>query len=523
MDSFSWIWGGLGIHKESTGNLLGIQGVHKDSTRKGGGVQILDPTNQRKTTDESVEHNQKFYWEKHEPYFDQSTDRWRLVEGNQPAPDWFFEEDYTPGDPDTHVPEELRTPPTPVAGPSNPELVQTRPSFSANIESSDEEGNTSGTSEEFVNADQSAELEYVEQEQPEETEQDQDESKPSPPEADVEMSTAGGPAPNTDQEGGGGFVKLPFPTKFNGKRHKSASFIVTCDAFFIFYPKQFNEDPQKIAFTLLLLEGNASTWRDTELKKLPLKTEGTWVQFKERFSKQWDEVNSEGVALNAIKRLKLTSSFKMDRLTARFNELIPYCKLDDNPFMQIEFFVNTLTPEIQKHVLLQNPKTYEEARQAAVQCGIANDRMDISAGRKPRFGVSGFNHSSSSHKDPYAMDVDAIDLEEEGTNICLTKLSPSQIEEYKNQGKCFNCSQRGHMSRYCPNKKNNRNKGKRPQRGNGNWRKGKPSGSTSIRSAETDDEPAEEEKEEGDIMRIRAMIANLSTEERSELLGKDFQ
>ncbi|KIL55002.1 hypothetical protein M378DRAFT_18331 [Amanita muscaria Koide BX008] len=207
-----------------------------------------------------------------------------------------------------------------------------------------------------------------------------------------------------------------------------------------------NEDPQKIAFTLLLLEGNALTWRDTELKKLPLKTEGTWVQFKEHFSKQWDEVNSEGVALNAIKRLKLTSSFKMDRLTARFDELIPYCKLDDNPFMQIEFFVNTLTPEIQKHILLQNPKTYEEARQAAVQYGIANDRMDISAGRKPRFGVSGFNHSSSSHKDPYAMDVDAIDLEEEGTNIRFTKLSPSQIEEYKNQGKCFNCGQRGHMS-----------------------------------------------------------------------------
>ncbi|KIL56729.1 hypothetical protein M378DRAFT_16828, partial [Amanita muscaria Koide BX008] len=271
-----------------------------------------------------------------------------------------------------------------------------------------EEGNTSGTSEEFVDADQSAELVYVEEEQPEGTEQNQDESsesseeeeqlgtgaqtvthvtplpplqialpplplspptppplEPSPAEADIEMSTAGGSAPNVEQEGGGGFVKLPFPTKFNGKRHESAGFIVTCDAFFIFYPKQFNEDPQKIAFTLLLLEGNASTWRDTELNKLPLKTEGTWVQFKERFSKQWDEVNSEGVALNAIKRLKLTSSFKMDRLTARFDELIPYCKLENNPFMQIEFFVNTLTPEIQKHVLLQNPETYEEARQAA--------------------------------------------------------------------------------------------------------------------------------------------------------------
>ncbi|KAM6490139.1 hypothetical protein JOM56_014458 [Amanita muscaria] len=155
------------------------------------------------------------------------------------------------------------------------------------------------------------------------------------------------------------------------------------DAFFIFYPKQFNNDPQKIPFTLLLLEGNASTWRDTELRKLPLKTEGTWEEFKAHFKLQWDEVNLEGVALNMIKRLKLTSSFKMDRLTPRFDELIPYCNLDGNHFMQIDRFVNTLPLEIQKHVLLQNHKTYGDARQAAVQYGIANDRIYISAGRKP--------------------------------------------------------------------------------------------------------------------------------------------
>ncbi|KAM6500778.1 hypothetical protein JOM56_003792 [Amanita muscaria] len=95
------------------------------------------------------------------------------------TPDEFFEGEYTPGNPDEHVPEELRTPSTPVAGPSNPEPVQTRPSFSANVESSDEEGNTSGTSEEFVDAEQSAELEYIEQEQPEEMEQNQDESSSS--------------------------------------------------------------------------------------------------------------------------------------------------------------------------------------------------------------------------------------------------------------------------------------------------------------------------------------------------------
>ena len=127
------------------------------------------------------------------------------------------------------------------------------------------------------------------------------------------------------------------------------------------------------------------------------------------------------------------------------------------------------------------------------------------------------------------MDVDAMNLDQdEETHIRFTKLSPSQINEYKDQGKCFNCGQKGHMARQCPNKKNNNSnyRGKRPQRGNGNWRKGKPS--RSIRSAETDDEPAEEDKGEGsskggDIARIRAMIANLDEDERSEFFGKDFQ
>jgi hypothetical protein len=291
----------------------------------------------------------------------------------------------------------------------------------------------------------------------------------------------------------------------------------------IFYTEQFNTDQKKIVFALLLCKGNASTWRDTEMKKLEDDSQGSWTDFKKRFNDQWEEINSAGAAMNTIKRLKLSSKYGMDKLTARFDELIPYCGLSGNDFVQIELFCNTLPIDIQKHVFLQNPKTYEDARRAAVQYGIANDRIDIAQGKRPRFGITG-SHQSSSNKDPYAMDVDAIDLEEEETNIRFTKLSPNQMEEYKSQGKCFNCSQKGHMSRNCPNKKNNGYKGKRPQKGNGGWRKGKPS--RSIRSAETDDEPAEEEGESskgGDIARIRAMIANLDADERSELLGKDFQ
>ena len=74
----------------------------------------------------------------------------------------------------------------------------------------------------------------------------------------------------------------------------------------------------------------------------------------------------------------------------------------------------------------------------------------------------------------------------------------------------------------CPTKK--KGNGGRFQKGG--WKsKGKPS--SSIRSAETEEEPAEENRGEGstsgnDVARIRAMIEALDEEDRIEVLGKDF-
>ncbi|KIL54437.1 hypothetical protein M378DRAFT_18885 [Amanita muscaria Koide BX008] len=356
--------------------------------------EFWTPQTRGRPLNDSVEHNQKFYWQKQELYFDQSTDHWRTEDGNHPAPD--------EGNPDEHVPEELRTPPTPVAGPSNPEPVQTRPSFSANVESSDEEGNTSGTSEEFVDADQSTELEYVEQEQPEETEQNQDESsssseeeqqpgtgaqtvthitplpplqialpplplspplppsEPSSPETpDVEMSQA--TAPQNNYQGGGG-AKLPLPEDFVGVRSKCTGFLASIRAYFNFYPNQFATDAQKITLALMSCKGAASTWRDSKFAKFdtdPI-SHGTWTEFRTRFINQWEEVSAMASAMIKIQKLKLGGKYNMTQLISRFDELIPYCKIQDNEPMKIHFFNQCFPDNIKTHILLKSPTTYDE-------------------------------------------------------------------------------------------------------------------------------------------------------------------
>src|SRR5882757_5515666 len=107
------------------------------------------------------------------------------------------------------------------------------------------------------------------------------------------------------------------------------------------------------------------------------------------------------------------------------------------------------------------------------------------------------------------MDIDTV-------NIGYMHLSGEQMNQYRCEGKCFNCHQKGHMSCQCPRKKSNGSNST-------NWRKGgggnrKPS--RNIHYMETVEEEQQTQEEEnagtsntgGDIAHIRAMIEELDDE-----------
>ncbi|KAM6503166.1 hypothetical protein JOM56_000109 [Amanita muscaria] len=485
----------------------------------------------------SVIHEGRLYFDGVEIYFDHNTRRWRSREGNNPLPNEpFLGPGYVPGNPQEALPEHLRTQSTAVVGPVHPGTV-----FSANTESSDEEG-TSGTDNalEYVSADQAedAELEQQGGDQSEEETHIETVVPPTPlnlellqieppvvpttttETPDVKMSQA--PPPNNHQGGGGG-AKLPLPEDFTGVRSKCSGFLASIRAYFSFYPNQFASDAQKITLALMCCKGAASMWRDSEFAKFntdPV-SHRTWLEFRMRFINQWEEVSAMASAMIKIQKLELGKKYNMTQLISRFDELIPYCKIQDNEPMKIHFFTQCFPDNIKTHIFLKNPTTYDDARKYATEFGLAYDRIDADNGKRPRYGTAGNDNYNRQQRDPNTMDVDTINFEE-GTNIRFTKLSPSQVEDYKKQGKCFNCRQKGHMSRMCPTKK----------KGNGGWFqkggwKGKGKPSQSIRSAETEEEPAEENRGEGsssgnDIARIRAMIKALDEEDRIEVLGKDF-
>ncbi|KIL58263.1 hypothetical protein M378DRAFT_15695, partial [Amanita muscaria Koide BX008] len=401
----------------------------------------------------SVIHEERLYFDRIEIYFDHNTRRWRSREGNNPLPNEpFLGPEYIPGNPQEALPEHLRTQSTAVVGPVHPGTV-----FSANTESSDEEG-TSGTDNtpEYASADQAedAELEQQEGDQSEEETHQETVVPPTPlnlellqiepPVApttttetpDVEMSQA--PPPNNYQGGGGG-AKLPLPEDFTGVRSKCSGFLASIRAYFSFYPNEFASDAQKITLALMCCKGAASMWRDSEFAKFDTDpvSHGTWIEFRTRFINQWEEVSAMASAMIKIQKLELGKKYNMTQLISRFDELIPYCKIQDNEPMKIHFFTQCFPDNIKMHIFLKNPTTYDEARKYATEFGLAYDRIDADNGKRPRYRTAGNDNYNCQQKDPNTMDVDAINFKE-GTNIRYTKLSPSQVEDYKRQGKCFN-------------------------------------------------------------------------------------
>ncbi|KIL56837.1 hypothetical protein M378DRAFT_16729, partial [Amanita muscaria Koide BX008] len=356
--------------------------------------------------------------------------------GDNPLSDEpFLGPEYVPGNPEEELPTHLRTQSTVVVGPVNQGTI-----FSANTESSDEEG-TSGTD----NA-----LEYISAEGNQSEEETHLETVVPPTPINLELLQIKPPvAPTaTTETPDVEMSQAPLTTTKEEEEERSSLF-----------PK-----------TLLELEVNAlDSSHPSELTSASTKTNsppmprkspspsypvshGTWNEFRTRFINQWEEVSAMASAMIKIQKLELGKKYNMTQLISRFNELIPYCKIQDNEPMKIHFFTQCFPDNIKTHIFLKNPATYDDARKYATEFGLAYDRIDADNGKQPRYGTAGNDNYNRQQRDPNTMDVDAINFEE-GTNIRFTKLSPSQVEDYKKQGKCFNCGQKGHMSRMCPTKK----------------------------------------------------------------------
>jgi hypothetical protein len=261
-------------------------------------------------------------------------------------------------------------------------------------------------------------------------------------------NTAPAPVPHAKE------ISLNKPTNFDGDRTKVKVFLQECLAYLDINDEIYTTDKVRIAFILsYFTDGEARRWKETYTdkirdpitKRLNYPTFATFINDVEKAFRSADRVQEAINKLEILKQGKKTA----EELVTEFRHLASMAELEqttrsDNIHL-IGLFRKALNPQLSRRILFGDavPKTFEEWVEKAIQIDT-NYRMALQilgqTSGKTRNNdnkrTNGNWYKPAEKKDPNAMDVDALTMEERQT---LMK-----------QGKCFRCKKHGHRAADCP-------------------------------------------------------------------------
>ena len=233
----------------------------------------------------------------------------------------------------------------------------------------------------------------------------------------------------------------------------------------------------------------ASDYFEQAMAQQPV-TFGTFDKFIENFKKVFTPIDSVGSTIAKLQTLSQRGS--VEEYISEFRTAAVRSKITDNAAL-IEFFTTGLKPTLVHRILGMDtvPDTielwYAKASHFDNQWLKAKA---ITARSNPSYGSNNRNNtgkkkfyqkpSLQKEKDPDAMDIDVV------------RFSKEDRDRYIKEGHCFNCSNKGHMSRECPNK-------------NKQFLKG-------VKKVEAKIEEVDSDEEEGTVALIRA----------AKVFGRDF-
>jgi len=235
-------------------------------------------------------------------------------------------------------------------------------------------------------------------------------------------------------------IKVNKPEPFDGDRSKYRSFMISTSLYLATVPNL--SDGERIAFVLsYLTTGHALMWRDRFVEQ-DMKKVTVFEDFNNLLDLTFKDTNAEAKAALKLRQLKQKTK-TCDEYTAEFKALAAEAGIVGDTSL-IQFYQDGLNSPLLDRCwgIIPTPLTLEGWISNASQLDLAYRHRQAQ-----KQGITS-TFRRPSNRDSNAMDVDR----KKSDGIRLRKLTPDERKKMIEEGRCFACREKGHLSSQCPKK-----------------------------------------------------------------------
>ena len=238
-----------------------------------------------------------------------------------------------------------------------------------------------------------------------------------------------------------GLIGVP-PTTFDGDRSKADGFITRFGLFRIINHRNpiITNPEQRVALALSYIRGpKVEAWVAQQYDALSIKVdhapthadtnEALWEDFMAEFKRAFAEPLWEVFA--RLEKLRMAGD-EIEMYIATFENLVKRAKCNRESRSMMDYFLKGLPNDFWRSIMNWPaiPNTIDEWQSAA--------RNEVEKRNRKKFYLAR----------PEGRDTNAAQFGATG----LTRLSKEERERYMDEGRCFECDEKGHLARNCPDK-----------------------------------------------------------------------
>jgi len=254
----------------------------------------------------------------------------------------------------------------------------------------------------------------------------------------------------------GGALKVALPSHFDGSSSKARVFLAECNNFMALNKSRFNSDEIRIQWALQLCTDKAANWKRVQLE-LAMDEDNapdhlvSWKLFQRNFLNKWADLNAKQKARNCFHAgLKQTGSVRW--YVEAFEELILETEFHDEEMLTSAFYMG-LKYKVKRDLVGRKPELLDELKTLAITLDEEHmaaqdpDRHDP----KPRSATCTFESLTPTPRPDSASRQSTPEIKAESARIG-THLLESDRLQFRSEGRCFSCGEKGHIQPNCPKK-----------------------------------------------------------------------